>query len=133
VPASPIPAAREQPLPPEPRLQINDKEDLREMRGREDATLNDPAWVNEGQGTARIPIGVGMEAIVGRGVAPLGGTPQATATGAAPQAIPQNSNQPNTGQAPGALNQMARPVSPAVPPPSNPGARQQGPSSPPQQ
>jgi hypothetical protein len=120
-PASPIPAARQQPLPPEPRLQVNDKEDMRGLRGREDAILNEPAWVDQGQGTARIPIGVGMEAIVGRGLAPIGG------------GTPAASQQDNAGQAPGALNQMARPVSPAAPPPPNPGAGQPGPSSPPQQ
>lgn len=135
-PASPIPAARQQPLPPEPRLQINDKEDMRGMRGREDAILNEPAWVDQGQGTARIPIGVAMEAIVERGLAPLG---SGTAAGATPQevrqnleATPQAIQQNNAGRAPSALNQMARPVSPAAPPPSSPGARQQGASSPPQ-
>lgn len=108
-PASPIPAARQQPLPPEPRLQINDKEDMRGLRAREDAILNEPAWVDQGQGTARIPIGVAMEAIVARGLAPVGGG----APAAAPQAAPQN----DAGQAPGALNQMARPPAAATAPP----------------
>lgn len=136
-PASPIPAARQQPLPPEPRLQINDKEDMRAMRGREDQVLTEPAWTNQGQGTARIPVDVAMEAIVNRGLAPLG---SGTAAGATPQevrqnleATPQDVQQNNAGRAPSALQQMARPAAPAAPPPPNAGAgQQQGPSSPPQ-
>lgn len=111
-PASPIPAARQQPPPPEPRLQINDKEDMRGLRAREDAILNEPAWVDQGQGRARIPIGVAMEAIVARGLAPVGGG-GAPAVAPAPPAVPQN----GAGQAPGALNQMARPPAAATAPP----------------
>lgn len=101
-PASPIPAARQQPLPPEPRLQINDKEDMRTMRDREDRVLTEPTWTDQSQGTARIPVDVAMEAIVNRGLAPL-------ASGAAADPNP-------TGQAPGALQQMARPGAAPSPP-----------------
>ena len=105
-PASPIPAAREVQPPPGPHLQTDDKKDMRGMRDREDAVLNEPAWVDQGQGTARIPIGAAMEAIAGRGLAPVGG-------GTQPNPIQPNSD----GQAPGALNQMARPpVAPNAPP-----------------
>jgi hypothetical protein len=142
-PPSPLAAQAVQPPPPEPRLQTDDKGDLRMMRAEEDAVLDHPAWVDQGQGTMRIPIDVAMQVIAARGLAPqvVGGAPGAAA-GAAPQEVrqnlestPQAVQQTNAGRAPGALVQSARPnVAPAQPrPPAGNAAGQQQPGqSPPQ-
>jgi hypothetical protein len=87
-PPSPIAAQAVQPPPPEPRLQTDDKGDLRMMRAEEDAVLDHPAWINQEQGTVRVPIGVAMQVIASRGLAPqvVGGTPGAAAPAVPPAA-----------------------------------------------
>src|SRR5262245_343478 len=42
----PLALDRERQLPPEPRLQTNPREDLRELRAAEDATLTTYGWVD---------------------------------------------------------------------------------------
>lgn len=73
----PLPEANIQPPPPEPRLQTSPEEDLRMMRAQEDSLLGQPGWVDQRQGTVRIPIEVAMEVIAGRGLGAdvVGGTP----------------------------------------------------------
>ena len=51
-----LPAARIQPLPPEPRLQTAPEEDLRAMREEETLLLSTFDWVDEASGVARVPI-----------------------------------------------------------------------------
>lgn len=51
-----LPAARVQPLPPEPRLQAKPEADLRVMQQEEDALLSTFAWVDESAGVAQVPI-----------------------------------------------------------------------------
>lgn len=133
-PPSPISAAQQQPAPPEPRLQTTPEEDLRMMRAEEDALLGQPTWVDQGQGTARIPVDVAMEVIATRGLGPevVGGNPGAAA-GTSPQEVrqtlegtPEAVRQNNAGRQQGALIQMARPpVVPAQPQPGT-GTGQQG-------
>jgi hypothetical protein len=64
----PLAAAEQQQLPPEPRLQANPREDLREFRQREDAILNSYGWVDKGAGIARIPIDEAIRITVQKGL-----------------------------------------------------------------
>jgi len=64
-----FPLASQQPsTPPSPRLQVNPREDLRELRAGEDAVLNNYGWVDKDNGIARIPIGEAMKLTVQRGL-----------------------------------------------------------------
>jgi hypothetical protein len=67
-PAYPLAITRETKLPPEPRLQTNPREDLRELRDSEDAILNSYGWVDRNAGVVHIPIGEAMKRIVERGL-----------------------------------------------------------------
>jgi hypothetical protein len=65
----PSPLATSEPrLPPEPRLQVNPREDAAEYRAREDSVLNGYSWVNREAGTVRIPIAEAMKLTVQRGL-----------------------------------------------------------------
>jgi hypothetical protein len=61
-------AAGQERVPPVPRLQINPREDLRELRAREDAVLTSYGWVDKEHGVARIPIEEAMKLTVQRGL-----------------------------------------------------------------
>ena len=54
-PLSPLVTAEPR-RPPEPRLQVAPREDLRQFRSEEDAVLNGYTWVNRDAGIVRIPI-----------------------------------------------------------------------------
>jgi hypothetical protein len=56
-----LPAARTQPLPPEPRLQTKPEEDLRLMLDEEDLLLSTFDWVDEASGVARVPIATAID------------------------------------------------------------------------
>lgn len=104
----PLPEANVQPPPPEPRLQTNPEDELRRMRAQEDDALGQPGWVDQRQGTVRVPIETAMEVIAARGLGAdvVGGTPGA---GSAPQPVPgQGVVAPEAGTEPGALVQMSR-------------------------
>lgn len=59
-------------LPPSPRLRVNAKMRLAELRAREDRLLNTYAWVDELTGTARIPIDRAKDLVLeGYGLASL--------------------------------------------------------------
>ena len=64
----PMSADQQQQAPPEPRLQTNPQEDLRQLRAREDAALLGYEWVDKSAGVARIPIDEAMKLIVQRGL-----------------------------------------------------------------
>lgn len=66
-PASPL-ATDEARLPPEPRLQVNPREDAAEFHAQEDAVLNGYTWVNREAGTVRVPIAEAMKATVQKGL-----------------------------------------------------------------
>ena len=66
-PASPL-ATDEARLPPEPRLQVNPREDASEFHAQEDAVLNGYTWVNREAGTVRVPIAEAMKATVQKGL-----------------------------------------------------------------
>jgi len=55
-------------LPPEPRLQTNPRQDLIDMRAKEDAKLNTYGWVDKTEGVVRIPISEAMRLTVERGL-----------------------------------------------------------------
>ena len=55
-------------LPPEPRLQTNPREDLRDFRAKEDELLGSYGWVDQRGGIVRIPIGDAMKLTVQRGL-----------------------------------------------------------------
>ena len=54
--------------PPEPRLQANPGQDLRELRAQEDAVLHSYDWVDKQAGIVRIPIERAMELVIERGL-----------------------------------------------------------------
>ena len=66
----PLAAAQENRLPPEPRLQTHPREDLADLRAREDEQLRSYGWVDKNAGVVRIPIDRAMELIAERGLPP---------------------------------------------------------------
>jgi hypothetical protein len=116
----------EQP-PPEPRLQVtpafeklnpdsisrSDVEDMQALRKREDAVLGTPAWTNQAEGRARVPIDVAMEVIASRGVPDVTGGAAGTVT---PEEMRRQLPAGTSTGAPGATMQMTRPQTPAQPP-----------------
>ena len=76
--AYPMAAGQQDQLPPEPRLQDNPQQDLRELRARHHGLLEGYGWVNRDAGVARIPIEDAMRAVVQRGL-PARVTPPAPA------------------------------------------------------
>lgn len=63
------PLAAEAPrLPPEPRLQVNPRQDLLDLRAREDQVLDSYSWVDKNEGVVRIPIDRAMQLTVERGL-----------------------------------------------------------------
>ena len=68
MPEFPLAAGQEDRLPPEPRLQTNPRQDLRDLRGAEDTVLTSYGWVDKNAGVARIPIGEAMKLTVKRGL-----------------------------------------------------------------
>jgi len=87
---SAIELANPQQPPPAPRLQVapgfevlnpqeggippskSDREDMEGERKNEDEALSRPAWIDQGQGTVRVPIETAMQMLVQRGLTPLG-------------------------------------------------------------
>ena len=64
----PLAAEQQTRLPPEPRLQTNPRQDLIDLRAREDAILNTYGWVDKTRGIVRIPIREAMRLTVERGL-----------------------------------------------------------------
>jgi hypothetical protein len=72
----PLAAGQEERLPPEPRLQTDPREDLSELRAREDAVLRSYGWVDRNGGVVRIPIDRAMELTLQRGLPARQGQPR---------------------------------------------------------
>jgi hypothetical protein len=68
MPAFPLAAGQESRVPPEPRLQTNPRQDLRDLRSAEDKVLTGYGWVDKNAGIARIPIGEAMKLTVEQGL-----------------------------------------------------------------
>ena len=64
----PLAVAHENRLPPEPRLQANPRQDLRNLRAQEDQILDTFGWVDKRAGIVRIPIQEAMKLAVERGL-----------------------------------------------------------------
>ena len=64
----PLASRQENRLPPEPRLQTQPREDLRELRVREDEILTSYGWLDKNAGVVRIPIDRAMKMTVERGL-----------------------------------------------------------------
>ena len=55
-------------VPPEPRLQVTPRDDLRALRAEEEQMLNSYGWVDRNAGVVRIPISEAMRLTIERGV-----------------------------------------------------------------
>jgi hypothetical protein len=64
----PLAAGQENRLPPEPRLQTDPREDLADLRAREDAVLHSYGWVDKNAGVVRIPIENAIKLTLERGL-----------------------------------------------------------------
>lgn len=64
----PLAVQQENRLPPEPRLQTNPREDLRELRDSEEQVLTTYGWVDRNTGVVRIPIEDAMKLTIERGL-----------------------------------------------------------------
>ena len=67
-PEYPLAVSQGERTPPEPRLQIAPREDLRELRAREDAVLGSYGWVDRNRGIVRIPIDEAIRLTLQRGL-----------------------------------------------------------------
>jgi hypothetical protein len=64
----PLAAAQGHREPPEPRLQIDPRRDLADLRAREDEQLTSYGWVDKNAGIVRIPIDAAMKLTLERGL-----------------------------------------------------------------
>jgi hypothetical protein len=67
-PAFPLAATQGARVPPEPRLQTNPRQDLGDLRAREDQVLTSYGWVDRNTGVVRIPIDQAMKLTLERGL-----------------------------------------------------------------
>jgi hypothetical protein len=70
----PLAAGQDNRLPPEPRLQTNPREDLQDMRAKEDDVLKSYGWVDKNAGVVRIPIDDAIKLTLQRGLPARQGT-----------------------------------------------------------
>jgi hypothetical protein len=64
----PLAAAQGRREPPEPRLQTNPRQDLADLRAKEDDLLGSYGWVDRNAGVVRIPIEQAMKLTLERGL-----------------------------------------------------------------
>lgn len=55
-------------VPPEPRLQLNERAELAQSRAEEDAILESYGWIDRAAGVTRIPIARAIELLTERGL-----------------------------------------------------------------
>ena len=67
-PQYPLAAAQGSRVPPEPRLQTNPRQDLADLRAREESTLGTYGWVDKNAGVVRIPIEEAVRKTLERGL-----------------------------------------------------------------
>jgi hypothetical protein len=67
-PEYPLAAAQEQRVPPEPRLQIDPRQDLADLRAKEEELLHTAGVVDRNAGVYRIPIDAAMKLTLERGL-----------------------------------------------------------------
>lgn len=96
----PMSVGQENRLPPEPRLQVNPKQELIDLRARELDTLDHYSWVDKNAGIARIPIENAMKLTLERGLparstqAAVSAAAAATPAAEAPAASPAEAARP---------------------------------------
>jgi hypothetical protein len=66
--AAPSPLTHTREFAPEPRLQVNGAEDLRQMRAAEDSVLNSYGWVDRESGIVRVPVERAIEVLAQKGL-----------------------------------------------------------------
>ena len=64
----PLAAAARDRVPSEPRLQTNPRQDLADLRAKEDELLGSYGWVDRNAGVVRIPIDAAMKLTLERGL-----------------------------------------------------------------
>ena len=64
----PLAASQEHREPPEPRLQTNPRQDMADLRAKEDDLLGSYGWVDRNAGVVRIPIDAAMKLTLERGL-----------------------------------------------------------------
>jgi hypothetical protein len=64
----PLAAAAGNRVPPEPRLQTDPRQDLADLRAKEDELLGSYGWVDKNAGVVRIPIDAAMKLTLERGL-----------------------------------------------------------------
>jgi hypothetical protein len=64
----PLAAGQEKRVPPEPRLQTDPRQDLSDLRAKEDEVLGSYGWVDKNAGVVRIPIDQAMKLTLERGL-----------------------------------------------------------------
>lgn len=64
----PLAVGEEERLPPEPRLQANPRQDLKDLRNNEDRMLGSYQWVDHNGGVVRIPIDEAIKLTLQRGL-----------------------------------------------------------------
>jgi hypothetical protein len=67
-PEFPLATTQERREPPEPRLQTNPREDMRELRDAEQETLTTYGWVDRNAGIVRIPVDDAIKLTLQRGL-----------------------------------------------------------------
>jgi len=67
-PEYPLAAAERNRLPPEPRLQTNPRQDLADLRARDEQALTTYSWVDKNAGVVRIPIDDAIRKTLERGL-----------------------------------------------------------------
>jgi hypothetical protein len=103
---------RERRLPPEPRLQADADGDMLKLRAAEDQRIARPAWIDQSQGTVRIPVDLAIDVFLRRGLPASPANPASPATSGNP-AMPATT--------PGALAVPAPPApTPATTAPNTP-------------
>ncbi|HKB11103.1 MAG TPA: hypothetical protein VKD69_10625 [Vicinamibacterales bacterium] len=68
IPEYPLAAEAAGRLPPEPRLQVNPRQDLADLRSREEQALTSYSWVDRNAGVVRIPIDEAIKKTLERGL-----------------------------------------------------------------
>jgi hypothetical protein len=71
----PLAASQGPHQPPEPRLQTDPRQDLADMRAKEDDLLQSYGWVDKNAGVVRIPIEAAMKLTLERGLPARQGKP----------------------------------------------------------
>jgi hypothetical protein len=64
----PLAVEQDRRLPPEPRLQTNPRQDLADLRAKEDEQLGSYGWVDKNAGVVRIPIDAAIKLTLERGL-----------------------------------------------------------------